>query len=230
MRTQIHLRWLILGPILGLTVIISGVVALEELQPQRAPADFAVDGLPPLAIDDAPACIRRTDADPGDLLDGFAAGGRVASSQITACPQAWDGRDVTFIGEAIGELIRRDGGVWVHVNDDAYALEIGPLTGHRQHAGFNSGLPVWLPDGLHEQIAGVGRPEQRGDVIAVRGVVHRADPDDGGSLTIRAQSIDVLDESRAVHTPFHGIQAAVAGALAVAAVASLGWARQRRRR
>ena len=41
-------------------------------------------------------------------------------------------------------------GAWVLVNDDAYALDVGPLQGHSQFRGGNSGLSVWLPAPLPE--------------------------------------------------------------------------------
>jgi hypothetical protein len=116
-------------------------------------------------------------------------GRRAADLRIaTACPRLLDGRE--------GRLRRRgrrrrppaQGGAWVLVNDDAYALEVGPLGPHRERRGFSTGLAVWLPDGLHEQLGAPGRHGRRGDDRAVEGVFLRADPADGGGITVRADT------------------------------------------
>jgi hypothetical protein len=111
-----------------------------------------------------------------------------------------------------------DGGAWTLVNDDAYALEVGPVTGTADYRGGNSGLAVWLAGDLHERLTAPGGPGRRGDVIVVRGVVHRADPADGGGLTIRAINADVLVPAETVDLPINVPQAIAALGFAVLAV------------
>jgi hypothetical protein len=216
-------------PLVGLALIVIGVVALEAVHPQIDATDRPVAGVPPLAIDEDRACIRRGDETViEDIQDAFPSGGRIASTQVFACPAAFDGAEVTYVGEVVGELLPRRGGVWAQVNDDVYALEVGPVIGHRELAGFNTGLSVWIPDGLHEIIGGVGRPFQRGDVILVRGTLLRADPDDGGGTTVRAEELEVLAPTLVIEPPFHTLQAVVAGLLAVLALIAVLWARRMR--
>jgi hypothetical protein len=225
-------RWLMVVPLLGLALIVAGVVALEAVHPQAEPsAELAVDDIEPLAIEDDVSCIRLADGDVDeDLRRSVPTGGRLSSEQVYGCPSAFDGLEVSFVGEAVGDVLRRRGGAWVQVNDDAYALLVGPVVGHREHEGFNSGLSVWLPDGLHERIETVGRPGVRGDVIDVRGILHQSDPDDGGGITLRAESLEVVADSVEVEPPFHALQAVVAAVLAVAALVATLWARRVRRR
>jgi hypothetical protein len=143
---------------------------------------------------------------------------RVTSAQVLGCPVAFDGRSVTFVGELVGDLLTRDGGAWVLVNDDDYALELGPLPSHRDRRGTNSGLSVWLPEGLHRQVTGLGGPGQRGDLVRIDGVVRRADRSDGGGLTLRADSLEVLSPAAPVEEPLNVAQVWLAvGALATAA-------------
>lgn len=220
-------RWLVLTPIVGLALIVTGVIALEAAHPQRDPSGMAVDGVPDLATDEVRTCDPRDEATVQEIRDALPRHGRVASSQVVACPRAFDGLEVSYAGEVVGELLPRDGGVWAQINDDAYAFDTGPLVGHREHAGFNSGLSVWLPDGVHDPIDGVGRPAVRGDVVLVTGTLLRADPDDGGGITIRAEDLQVLAPSTAVDVPLHGTQAIVAALLLVAAAAAMVWARRR---
>lgn len=224
-------RWLVIGPLAALAVMIAGVFALEAVHPQRDTSGMRVDGVPPLFSDEVITCTRRQgDETADDLRAQFTDGGRVSATQVYACPQAFDQRIVVYAGEVVGELINRDGGVWAQVNDDAYALEVGPVVGHREHAGFNTGLSVWLADGLHESISDVGRPARRGDVVLVSGTLMRADPDDGGGVTLRAERLEVLAPSVAVDVPIHTLQVVVAIALATAAAGALAWSRSRNRR
>lgn len=227
-------RWLLAVPILGLVAIVTGVVVLEAVHPQLETDELQVDGLPPLPLEEAQQCIRLADDSVVDSVveevgETLRPGDRVSSEQVYACPAAFDGRDVTFVGEVVGEIIPRDGGAWAQVNDDAYALEVGPVIGHRERAGSNNGMSVWLPDGLHERIEEPGRPGRRGDVIQVRGPLLRTDPDDGGGTTVRAQELQVLDGPVEIEAPLHVAQIVVAGVLAVLALASVVWARRVRR-
>ena len=233
-RRRRRTRWLLVVPTVGLLLIVLGVVGLEAIHPQLDdPADrgMVVDA-PPLAMEDQRQCLRVADADglAGEIRDDVPSGGRISSPQVHGCPSAFDGLEVTFVGEAIGEVLRRDGGAWLQVNDDAYALEVGPMVGHREHAGFNTGLSVWLPDGLHESVETVGRPQQRGDVLLLRGTIEQSDPDDGGGITLRADDLEVLADGTRIEPPLHLTQAIVAAVLAVAAFGALIWDRAVRRR
>jgi hypothetical protein len=147
--------------------------------------------------------------------------GRVSSVQVNLCPRRFDGRLVTYIGEVVGDVLRRDGGAWVQLNDDAYALGPGPLPGHRNFSGTNTGLAVWLPDEFAELATRPGRRDVRGDLLAVEGVLHRADPNDGGGLTIRAQSARLVATGFTVGHQVHREQARIAVVLALVAIAMI---------
>lgn len=154
-------------------------------------------------------------------------GGRIASTELVRCPRQLDGATVTYVGEAIGEVLRRDGGAWVQLNDDTYALRHGPLPAHRRFSGGNTGLAVWLPDPLWAQINQTGGPNHRGDVLLVTGVVHATDPADGGGLTLRATDARVLQRGGPVPAPVHRAQAVAAGVLALIAAALIAAERVR---
>lgn len=144
--------------------------------------------------------------------------GRVKSSAIYECPDLFDGHVVVYIGEVVGDVLRRDGGAWVLMNDDAYALEVGPLLGHREFRGANSGLSVWLPERLVELVEHPGGSDRRGDVLRLRGVVLRADPSDGGGLTFRAIDGRRIADAVEVDDPLNGPQAIAAVLIAIGAV------------
>lgn len=158
--------------------------------------------------------------------------GRVNSVDVIECPDAFDRQSVTYVGEVVGDVLHRRGGAWLLVNDDGYALRTGPLQSHDAFDGFNTGLSVWLPDPLPELEA--GGPRQRGTVIEVRGVILRADPADGGGLTLRALDpgdVRVIREAEPIDRPINRGQAVLAlvmAALAVGVVAIERRARARR--
>jgi hypothetical protein len=149
---------------------------------------------------------------------------------VFLCPSAYDGMEVTYVGEVVGELLPRRGGAWAQVNDDDYALVTGPLVGHRERAGFNTGLSVWLEEPLADRITSPGRPALRGDVVLLRGTILRADPDDGGGITLRATELETLAPPLEIDPPLHVLQVVVAGVLSVLALIATVWARQVRRR
>jgi hypothetical protein len=214
-----------------LTVIVGAVVALEASAPEVEVADRRVHGVPPLALDAERSCTRQGGGGVAqEIRTDFPEAGRVSSTQVFLCPRAFDGLTVTYVGEVIGEVLPRRGGAWAQVNDDIYALEVGPLVGHREQDGFNTGLSVWLPDGLHQQVEEVGRPGRRGDVILIRGTLERTDPQDGGGTTVRATSLEVLAPSIEVEDPLHVPQLVAAIVLSMLAIASVMWSRRTSRR
>jgi hypothetical protein len=230
-RRRQRTRRLLLVLVLGLATILVGTEALLRAKPVVQPEGLQVD-VPPLALADARACTRRPDDPTADEIQDeyLPGGGRVSSTQIYACPSAFDGLRITFAGEVIGEVIPRRGGAWVQVNDDDYAFEVGPIGPHLEQRGFNTGMSVWLPDGLHERIEGVGRHGRRGDVVLLEGPLLRADPADGGGTTLRADRLEVLAPTVEVTEPLHRLQAIVAALMAVLAAAGLLWSRRARQR
>ena len=237
-------RRLLLGLLAVLLALLVGVIWLEAIHPQLDPTGNAVPGVPPLALDDQPTCRRFVDETPivdirerlasdaarERIREGLPSGGRISSTQVFLCPSAYDGLEVTYVGEVVGELLRRRGGAWAQVNDDDYALVTGPLVGHRERAGFNTGLSVWLDEPLADRITAPGRPALRGDVVLLRGTLLRADPDDGGGITLRATQMETLAPPLELDPPLHVTQVIVAAVLSVLALAATAWARQVRRR
>jgi hypothetical protein len=199
-RRQHHrpAKRLLILPGLLLVALVVGLHQVDALHPR--PLDPALH-LEPEAVAARPVRCERTDPASVDRAAPPMSEGRISSALVLACPEAYDGHRVRYVGELIGDLLHRDGGAWALVNDDDYALEVGPLPGHRDLRGTNTGLTVWLPDALLDAVTGLGRPNQRGDVVEVTGVVVRADPTDGEGLTLRADVLRVVATARAVHEP-----------------------------
>lgn len=216
-------------PLVILVAVTAGAFWLDRAAPELE-LNVVVD-VPPPALTDVARCIGENDAALATAIGNqLPTAGRVTSYQLLDCPRAFDQKTVTFTGEVVGELITRRGGVWAQVNDDPYALIYGPLVGHSEHVGFNSGIAVWLPDGTHEIIETLGRHATRGDVIHIVGTFLRADPDDGGGLSIRAEQVTVLAPGFVVDEPLHTLQLVVAVTLLTFAGVALGLAQVARRR
>jgi hypothetical protein len=230
-RDRRRVRWplLAVAGALGLLLALTG--ALERGAPRLPTSAPAVTGLPEPLLDEPVRCSRSDErASLDEVRRTLRPDGRLTSGIVFACPRLLAGRDVVYFGEVVGDVLRRDGGAWVQVNDDAYALELGPFGLHRETRGFSSGLAVWLPDGLHEGLGAPGRHGRRGDVIRVEGVLLRTDPADGGGITIRARALEVVAPSTAVTEPLNRPLVGAAGAAVLLAVGSWAWARRRTRR
>lgn len=172
----------------------------------------------------------------GDTVDPGTVVGLVTSAEVVSCPSVFDlndegGPPVQFVGEVVGDVLRRDGGAWVLMNDDGYALETGPLPAHDRFQGVNSGLTVWLPEEAIDLTSlSPGRPDHRGDVLVLSGRVHRTDPADGGGLTFRAEVADVVAPAQPAPQPLHRRQAALAVLLVLSVAALVVYVRSASRR
>lgn len=142
----------------------------------------------------------------------------VKASDLIECPQLYDGRKVVYEGEVVRAILRRGDRAWVQVNDDAYALDLGPLPEHRTAVGGNSGIAVSIPAESATQLRHVGRHQQQGDVIRVSGTFHRADRADGGGPTIQAATVVISRFGHRFDLDVSRPRAAVAALLGLAVV------------
>lgn len=228
-RTPVHSRtitqWLVTAALILATAAV--IFQVRQQQPYEAP-NFVVDAGrdPDDPASDIITCERTLPDRPVttevETLDAL---GRVDSGEVINCPDLFDGRVVVYIGEVIGDVLHREDGAWVLMNDDEYALEVGPLDSHGEFAGYNSGLSVWLEGDLADLVEQPGGPRWRGDVLRVRGVIRRADPDDGGGLTLRAFSGRVIAPAVELERPLNRPQAIVAGVLGTIALATVAYGR-----
>jgi len=104
----------------------------------------------------------------------------LSSSDLIDNAGLYDGKLVTFSGEAIGDIMKRGDFAWVNVSD-----------------GKNS-LGVWMSASLAKEIDFAGSYKTRGDKIEIVGVFHRACPEHGGDLDIHACSLRKIVSGGAV--------------------------------
>lgn len=155
----------------------------------------------------------------------------ISSLMLVEKAKLYDGRALTFMGEAVGErMIRNRGtkseGAWIHLNDDAYmyrAIDAGaPLS------GFNSGMPVWVaPSQMSNAIKTYGDFKTNGDVVRVTGVFHAACKEHGGDMDIHATSLQVVSSGLPIKHPVPGWKVLIAVAMVLIAAAM--WALNKRK-
>ncbi|MFH1678523.1 MAG: DNA-binding protein [Candidatus Omnitrophota bacterium] len=95
----------------------------------------------------------------------------VSSVELIQAGQDYDGKEIIYEGEVIGEVMNRKGGTWVNIND-----------------GDNS-IGVWMPTELAAVIEYKGGYKFQGDIIRVNGVFNYACRKHGGDLDIHAVSL-----------------------------------------
>jgi len=127
---------------------------------------------------------------------GTPAGATVASAALIENASAWDGRVISFAGEAVGEAMARGGHAWLHVNDDAY--QVRNLGEARRLVGYNSGQAIWAPLELARRVRLFGDYRTEGDTIRVSGEFHAACREHGGDMDIHATALEVVRGGRAV--------------------------------
>lgn len=138
----------------------------------------------------------------------------------------WNGKTITFHGEAIGEVMVRGRYAWIHLNDDAYMernVEEGAKLG-----GYNSGMAVWVSADLTKPIDTYGDYQHEGSIVEIEGTFNGACGEHGGDMDIHATSLKVLRAGHRVTDPIPGWKALLA--LALAAVALLLFWLERRAR
>jgi hypothetical protein len=100
----------------------------------------------------------------------------VTSAELIEHGREYDGREVEFVGEAIGDPMPRGDHLWVNVSD-----------------GSNSALGVWVAGNDWPAIRFYGSADARGDVVRVRGIFSRSCAEHGGDIDIHAASVVVVE-------------------------------------
>jgi hypothetical protein len=127
---------------------------------------------------------------------GTPAGVSVGSAALIENASAWDGRSISFAGEAVGEAMIRGDYAWVHVNDDAYQAR--NIEAGRPLAGYNSGQAIWAPAELARRVRRFGSYRNEGDAVRVSGEFHAACSAHGGDMDIHATSLEIVREGHSV--------------------------------
>lgn len=122
----------------------------------------------------------------------------VDSGQLLESADEYDGREVIYEGEAIGDVMMRGDFAWLTVNDDHYSEHALHEAGELK--GGNSGIGVWLPADEAEKVNVLGRYGTVGDYVRVRGTFNADCAEHGGDVDIHAVSLEVIKPGLDVDT------------------------------
>lgn len=109
------------------------------------------------------------------LLPAAAEERPVKTSELIEHSSRYDGREVVFEGEAIGDILGRGRFAWLNVSD-----------------GNNSAMGIFMTAEQAALVTATGRYGRIGDRIRVKGIFHRACPEHGGDMDIHAAEVVIL--------------------------------------
>jgi hypothetical protein len=105
---------------------------------------------------------------------------QISSTALINNAKEYDGKTVTYIGEAVGDVMVRGDFAWVNVNDG------------------RSAIGVWLTKEQAEEIRFTGSYHSKGDRLEITGVFHRNCTQHGGDMDIHALSMRRINPGRVV--------------------------------
>ena len=98
-----------------------------------------------------------------------------SSSQLIDRAGEYDGQELVYSGEVIGDILHAGDHVWLNVSDGSNALG------------------VWVRYDLASMAELPGRYGQRGDIIRVSGTFYRACPEHGGDMDLHADAVTLIE-------------------------------------
>lgn len=143
------------------------------------------------------------------ILPASAAPQAVSSTDLIEHARQFDGQEVSFSGETIGDLMIRGDHAWINASDGANAIGL------------------WLPVDQARQVKTFGSYRYRGDKIVVVGVFHRACPEHGGDMDIHVNELTVTAPGEPLTHPLQPFRLVLAALLT--ALASALYVADRRR-
>jgi hypothetical protein len=108
------------------------------------------------------------------ICPAIAHGENVGSNELIEQAKDFDGQEIVYSGEVIGDILDAGDHVWLNVSDGSNAIG------------------VWTDRNLASDIQIPGRYGQHGDTVQVTGVFYRACPEHGGDFDIHAKSVTLV--------------------------------------
>ena len=138
---------------------------------------------------------------------------RLSSGELIENAKKYEGREVIYRGEVVGDIMKRGEFAWVHINDDPYSSLSIPAGG--KPSGYNSGQSIWLPYELAKKISFTGSYNFQGDLVEVRGRFNAVCPKHGGEMDIHATYLRVLKRGHPIKKEISRERVAILGLLAL---------------
>lgn len=107
----------------------------------------------------------------------------VSSSILVNNTLKYDGKEVVYLGEVVGGVMKRGSSAWVNVHDGDYAIG------------------VYASAELLNDTLISGDYYHKGDMIEITGIFHRACNEHGGESDIHARSVRLIARGYAIEHP-----------------------------
>jgi hypothetical protein len=104
----------------------------------------------------------------------------ITSEELINNAVVYDGKEVVYEGEVVGDIMYRQDYAWANLNDGRNAIGI------------------WLNKNLAAAIVYKGNYKVHGDWLQIKGVFHRACSEHGGDLDIHAQVVRKTSAGRPI--------------------------------
>ena len=121
-------------------------------------------------------------------------------SDIVENAKEMDCKTITVRGEAIGQAMKRGRYAWVNIGDK------------------NAALGIWMSVEDMKKIKVYGDYKHEGDIVSVTGQFNRACVEHGGDMDIHADSVDVVEDGKAIIKPVQNNRVTIALSLSVVTV------------
>ncbi len=107
----------------------------------------------------------------------------VSAKELLENAELYDGKEIIYKGEVIGDIMLRGESAWVNVRDDTGVIGI------------------FCPRDLVGEIKYPGSYQYRGDLVSVRGIFHHSCSQHGGDSDIHAERITLLQQGEPLAHP-----------------------------
>lgn len=107
----------------------------------------------------------------------------IDSSSLINNAKFYDGKEVSYTGEVIGNVMKRGNYAWINVFDGSNAIGI------------------WIPYTESKKIETTGSYNYKGDTIKVSGIFNRACSEHGGEFDIHSNEIEIMKKGSIIFRP-----------------------------
>ena len=122
----------------------------------------------------------------------FASVEKVTSNDLIDKANEYDGHEIAYTGEVIGDIMVRGDYAWINVSDG------------------NNAIGIWIKNSSIKDINMVGSYNNLGVTIEVIGVFNRACADHGGDFDIHGEKLEVIQKGYAIQRTLDPIKVILA--------------------
>jgi hypothetical protein len=140
----------------------------------------------------------------------LAADNTVGSNDLIDNASEYEGQEIVYTGEVIGDIMNRGEYTWLNVSDG------------------NNAIGIWVKSNDIADITIAGRYDAHGDTVRVTGIFNRACADHGGDFDIHAGRIELVEKGYAINHIVEPIKILIGTVFFLSALICLGFVIKKR--